>query len=37
MGTGEAGLHWTNMAADKLFAVSTGAVLPGFTRHKSMY
>lgn len=34
MGTGEAGLHWTSKAVDKLFAVSTRAVLPVFTRHK---
>lgn len=34
MGTGEAALHWTSMAVDKLFAVSAGAVLPGFTRHR---
>lgn len=34
MGTGEAALQWTSVAADKLFNVSTGAVLSGFTRHK---
>lgn len=34
MGTGEAALQWTSVAADKLFDVSTGAVLSGFTRHK---
>lgn len=34
MGTGEAALHWTSMAVDKLFAISAVVVLPGFARHQ---